>query len=79
MEQITSVRAAIAALGGVTKAAALLGLKSAAVAGNWQVRDNIPPEYFLTVTDALKARGKAVTPDLFGMYQSTKRQENEMG
>ena len=79
MEQITSVKDAITALGGVTKAAALLGLKSAAVTGNWQVRDKIPPEYFLTVTDALKARGKAVTPDLFGMNQATKRQENEMG
>jgi len=69
MEQITSVRAAIAALGGVTEAAALLRVKGAQVAGMWQVRDKIPPEYFLTVTEALRARGKNVSPKIFGMSE----------
>lgn len=63
---IETVEGVIDALGGVYKAAANLGQKPNTV-GNWQTRRRIPPEHFLAVTEALRAAGKAVAPEVFGM------------
>jgi DNA-binding transcriptional regulator YdaS (Cro superfamily) len=66
MHEITTVDAAIAALGGVYKAAGRLGERPSTV-GNWKTRNRIPPEHFLTVTKALSEAGKQIAPDVFGL------------
>jgi DNA-binding transcriptional regulator YdaS (Cro superfamily) len=66
MDILSSADAVIEAMGGASKAAACLGQKPNTV-GNWKTRGRIPPEYFLAVTDALKASGRQVDPQVFGI------------
>ena len=63
---IESVEGVIDALGGVCKAAASLDQKPNTVC-NWKTRRRIPPEHFLAVSEALRAAGCAVLPEVFGM------------
>lgn len=66
MELISSAGEVIDALGGATQMAARLNQKPNTV-GNWRLRGKIPPEHFLAVSEALRASGKAVSPEVFGM------------
>lgn len=58
--------AVIDALGGTFKAAEKLRRTPQAVS-NWRLRQRIPSELFLSVSDALQAEGKTAAPEVFGM------------
>jgi hypothetical protein len=66
MEILMSVEDVIKALGGVTKAASLLGAKPNAVS-NWQhpTRGHIPIQHYFKVSKALEDVGKTVDPSVF--------------
>jgi DNA-binding transcriptional regulator YdaS (Cro superfamily) len=66
---LTSVEAVIEAMGGPTKTAAQLGQRPNTVS-NWKLRNKIPPEHFLAVSEALKASGAVPDPQIFGMKSS---------
>ena len=66
IETLNSVPEVIQALGGVYKAAGILNENPNTV-GNWQTRARIPPEHFISVSKALEAAGKSVSPNVFGM------------
>jgi hypothetical protein len=65
-EILNSVTDVIKSLGGVNKTARALGENPNTI-GNWQTRARIPPEHFLNVSQALRAQGKKVAPEVFGM------------
>lgn len=62
---LTSIDAIIEALGGPTKMGAVAAVGASAVV-NWRVRGEIPPEYFVLITDALRALGMEAAPSVFG-------------
>lgn len=62
---LKSVEAIVDAVGGTSAAASLAGVGKSAVS-NWRSRGVIPAEHFLALSDALKARGKRVDPNVFG-------------
>lgn len=66
MTMLLSPDAVIEALGGPTEAATKLGVKPNVV-GNWKIRGKIPPEHFLTVSEALRASDAVPAPEVFGM------------
>ena len=70
MEQpIQTVRAAIDALGNRDNAvAAMLGVSAPTVA-NWVKRGKIPPQQYMAVSEALRARGHTIDPKVFGMRE----------
>ena len=66
-EPIQTVREAVNALARRDNAvAALLGV-SAPTLANWIKRGRIPPQQFIAVSEALKARGRTIDPKVFGM------------
>lgn len=62
---LTSVDAVIDELGGTGAAAEIAGVRPSAVS-NWRAKGLIPPEYFVTVSDALIARGLQAERAVFG-------------
>lgn len=69
---LTSVDAVIDALGGTAEVARLTRRQPSAVS-NWKTRRFIPPEYLMTVSDALSAVGKAADPCVFGFSKEEAR------
>lgn len=63
---LTTVDEVIRALGGPTKTAAIAAVGASAVV-NWRKRQEIPPEHFLLISDAVAAAGKGeIALDVFG-------------
>ena len=62
---LRSVEDVISAVGGPAAAASLVAVGKSAVS-NWKSRGAIPPEYFLTFSDALAKLEKEADPAVFG-------------
>jgi DNA-binding transcriptional regulator YdaS (Cro superfamily) len=67
MDTLLTHAEVIAALGGPTAMARLLGKHKAQVVDNWRRRERFPPETFLAIQQALLIRGKSAPPDLWCM------------
>lgn len=67
----------IDALGGSSALAVVLGVGQTAVS-NWRSRGAIPPEYFLTITEALTGLGKVADPAVFGFKPAGAREVAEI-
>ena len=65
---LNSVDEVIEALGGTTAVASLAGVGVPAVS-NWSKRGRISRGSFMTVRDALAAKGKEVSPAVFGFKE----------
>ncbi len=64
----------IDAIGGTAETGRITG-QALATVSNWRSRKRIPPEHFLRVSQALRALGKTVTPDVFGMSEPVEAAE----
>jgi len=62
---LETVDQVVEALGGTFKAAAAANVVPSAVS-NWKTRRRIPSDRFFVISDALKRRGKKVSPEIFG-------------
>ena len=62
---VNSVSELITALGGVSKVAALVGLRPSAVS-NWKTEGFVPSRHFFEFTEELERRGFEVDPRVFG-------------
>lgn len=62
---LRSVDDIVDALGGTTAVAELVGAGLSAIS-NWKFRGSIPPEHFLTITEALDERNLSAAPAIFG-------------
>ena len=62
---LETVNEVVEALGGTFKAAAIASVGPSAVS-NWIKRGSIPSDQFFVISDAIKAAGKEVSPNLFG-------------
>ena len=69
MDHLTSTGDVIAALGGVQAVAHLTGREYDA-AWNWKRFPHFPPDTYLVMTDALKAKGKSAPASLWRMVPS---------
>jgi hypothetical protein len=66
---LTTVDDVIEALGGTAATAGLAGVSAPAVS-NWRERGKIAPGKFLLISEALEARGKEASPEVFGFAVS---------
>jgi len=67
MEQApTPIELAIDRLGGPTKAAERLGIKSPSVVANWRSRGRVPAEKVLEIEEATGVSRYSLRPDVFG-------------
>lgn len=64
MKTISSIEEMVKELGGVTKAAEVFG-ERINVVGNWQLRQKLPANKFLTHQEILKAKGLAAPPSFW--------------
>lgn len=71
---LDSVDAVIDALGGTFEVARLVGRKPQAVS-NWRGRASMPPEFFVVMSDALRARDLRAPPALWGMAEAAESAE----
>lgn len=62
----TSIEIAVEKLGGVTKAAATLGVKNPSVVANWRSRGRVPPERVLEIEALTGVSRHDLRPDVFG-------------
>lgn len=65
MQVLETTKAVIDALGGTAAVAELTGRKYTA-AHNWR-KSRFPSNTYLTITEALEAKGKTAPPSLWGM------------
>lgn len=53
-------------LGGVTKAAGILGVKNPSTIANWRTRGRVPPERVLEIESLTGISRHSLRPDVFG-------------
>jgi hypothetical protein len=66
---LKSVDAVIAALGGPTKTAGVVGVGASAIV-NWRTRKEIPSDHFFVICAALEAVGERADPAVFGFNEA---------
>lgn len=66
--ELNTVEDVIRALGGPTKAAALVG-KTAQAANGWRITKRLPARSFLVLNRELSARGLSAPPSLWGIKE----------
>lgn len=66
LKQLTTANEVIDALGGTSKVAALTESAATRVS-NWRVRNKLPPETFIVMTDKLGRDGMSAPPELWGI------------
>ena len=66
MTEITTTTAVVKELGGIAEVARLTG-RSYNAAANWVGFDTFPPDTFVVMTDALRAKGMAAPASLWRM------------
>jgi Uncharacterized protein conserved in bacteria, prophage-related len=66
MSEITPVSKAIEALGGISKAAAALGITNPSVVANWRMRNSIPARYVLKIEALTGISRHVLKPEIFG-------------
>ncbi|MDR7035239.1 carph-isopro domain-containing protein [Mesorhizobium sp. BE184] len=61
----------IDALGGLTKAAASLGIENPSVVANWRTRGRVPAEHVLKIEAETGISRHELRPDIFGTESAT--------
>lgn len=66
MTEFEPVDRFIEALGGLTKAAAAIGIDNPSVVANWRKRGRVPAEHVLRVEEQTGISRHVLRPDIFG-------------